>query len=361
MKRTTSITKQIEEREFVENKNKQIFLPTGSTQLNLAMTDKVNGGYHLGKMVNLIGDSSSGKTFLAFTAFAEANRLKYFANHRFIKDDPEAADEFDIPKLFGQKTADRIEAPMQDKDGNDVHSSTIEDFLYHVKKALQDERPFIYVLDSLDALTSEADEKKIEAEMKAHEKGTKTAGSYGMEKAKLIGRILRTIVRELKKTNSILIIISQTRDNIDPMVMTKKTRSGGKALKFFATHEIWLANAGKVNKNVKGTNFKLGNNVLAKVTKNKITGKHRQAQFVIYYDYGVDDIASCIDFMVDNNFWTKKKLTISIPELELEGTREKLIRSIEEKGLARKVSKLVEEAWLEMEEKVKLNRKAKYA
>lgn len=336
--------------------SKATSVPTPSTVFNLACTDSTDFGFSLGRMVNLIGDSSSGKSMFAKSIFAEIAQIPFFDDYRFINDDVENADDFDNTKLFGKKATQRIEAPYADAEGP-IPSDTIEDFHFNICDALDDGRPFIYVLDSFDALDAKQDQDKIESMRTARKKGNKVAGTYGMAKPKKASDLLRNICGKLKKSKSILIIISQTRENIDPMSFEKKTRSGGMALKFYAHHEIWLAMIGKIPKK----DLVIGNKVRAKISKNKVTGKVREVEFPIYYDYGVDDIRSCVDYLVKNEYWSKTKLTIDAHDLGIKGTIEKLVSQIEDQNLESEMKEAVGKCWHDIEEAVKLNRKGKYA
>lgn len=327
---------------------------TGSTLFNLACSDKLHGGFGMGKMVNLIGDSSSGKTFIALTVLAELTMSDEFSNHTLIYDDVEAACEFDIEKLFGKNTSERISSPAIDEDDEELSSETVEDFQGYIHELLDKENKFVYVLDSLDALDSEDDKKKVKQQMEDRKKGKETTGTYGMAKPKKIGEILRQICRRLKKTDSLLIIVSQTRDNINPMSFEKKTRSGGRALKFYATHEIWTAVAKKLKKKERV----IGIECKAKITKNKITGKVRTVEFPIFYDYGIDDIGSMIDFLLVEGTWSKAGKKINSPMGLM--TRESLIKKIEDKNLEDKLKKAVAKTWNQIEDGLKLNRKGKY-
>ena len=363
MARTKPIHKDISKQILNKNNSNKkviedniIFIPTPSTLLNCSCTDSYNKGLKGGTIVNIIGDSSSGKSILALSILAEMNKYSKFDNYRFIYDDVENANSFDMEYLFGSETADRIEPPAVNEDDEDLPSDTIEDFHCNISDVIDKEIPFVYILDSFDALDSEQDQDKIKEMKKAKKENKKAKGSYGMSKPKKASEILRNIKSGLSSTDSILIVISQTRDNIDPTSFEKKTRSGGKALKFYCTHEIWLAMAGKI----KSKDRVIGNKVKAKITKNKITGKVREVSFPIFYDYGVDDIRSCIEFMEKETFWKKKKLTIQAKELKIEGTQSKLIKQIENKNLENKLSKIVGKRWLEIEESLKLNRKSKY-
>lgn len=359
------LTDQIKNRDRKKKKEKPLsFIPLPSTELNCACTDRLESGLSIGRMINLIGDSSSGKSFVALSIFAEMNMKRKFDDYRFIYDDVENANEFDMSYLFGDKVAERIEAPYyKDDDEGErqpVPSNTIEDFHCNIWDAFDMGSPFIYILDSFDALDSEQDEKKVEEMRKARIKGIESKGTYGLSIPRKASSLFRNITRHLKTTESVLIVISQTRENINPISFQKKTRSGGKALKFYSFHEIWLATEKSITKTINAKKRQIGINVLAKVTKNKVTGKIRQAQFPIYYDYGVDDIRSCIRFLLKEGIWKKSSQTINAQEFNVKLTEEKLIEYIEDNRFERKLRNIVGKVWNEIEEKLKLNRKSKY-
>ncbi len=342
----------------IEEKTLEL-VSTGSTLLNLAGSDTWAGGFGQGKLVNIIGDSHSGKTLLALSVLAEAARDDKFDNHRLIYDDVEAALEFDLNHLFGSGISDRIESPTEDEDGEPDSSHTIEDLQSNISRALKQGDPFIYVLDSLDALTSLEDIKKAEEQEKAREKGKEAIGRYGVAKAKQMSQMLRKIIRDIKKTNSTLIIISQVRENLNPAAFAKKYRAGGKALKFYCTHEIWLAVVGKIKKKDRI----IGSEVKAKITKNKITGKVREIEFSMFNDYGIDDIGSCIDFLTSETggeYWSMKKQTILATDFDFQGTRASLIKFIEENGREKKLARITGKVWNQIEDSLKLGRKGKY-
>lgn len=324
-------------------------VPTGSTLLNLCCSDRTEGGYALGKMVNIIGDSAAGKTMLALSMLAEIANTPRFDDYRLIYDEPEYACQFDIRYLFGNKIADRI---IDFSDDEDTRASiTIEDFYGKIVRYSREDVPFIYVLDSLDALTTEDEQKRAEDLAK---KG-KMDGSYKTEKARLMSELLRESVDRVANTNSLLVIISQTRDKIGVTFGSKKTRSGGRALKFYLTHELWLA----VIKSIKVNKRKIGAEVSVKVSKNKLTGKERNASFIIYNDYGIDDIGSCVDFLVDETHWAKRG-TINAVELDFKGYRKDLIAHIENNNLEGELRKIVGKVWADTEEQLRLRRKPRF-
>lgn len=327
-----------------ESINPDNLIPTSSTLLNCACSDNPTGGYGIGKLVNLIGDSSSGKTLLGLSCFAEMAMFKKFDEYAFIYDDVEAALEFNLDYLFGSDVSDRIDMS--------ITSDTIQDFYSNITRTIKEGRPFVYILDSLDALTSIEEMKRADAYANDKEK---EKGSYKMEKAKMLTEILRVIARDIKRIEALIIIVSQTRDNVGFGYATK-SRSGGRALKFYSSHEMWLS----VLKSVKKKDRVIGVNTEAKVSKNKLTGKVRNVEFPIYYDYGVDDIAANVDFLVKEGTWKKNKLIIQASDFGIEETKDKLVRKIENDSLELDLQSLVGEVWNNIEEEIRLQRKPKY-
>jgi len=313
--------------------SKADLLSTGSALLNLACTNRVEGGFVKGHFFFIVGDSFSGKTFLSLTCLAEASINPFFDDYRFIYDGSERGALMDIEKFFGKKVAERIEPPEEDESGP-VYSYTIEEFYYHVDDALLGEKPFIYILDSMDALSSESEGEKFDKTKEAYRSGKAIAGSYGDGKAKVNSSNLRKLIGPLHDTKSILIILNQTRDDIG-FGFNKKTRSGGHALKFYSTIELWSSVKGRLEKQINGKKRQVGINCKIVIKKNRITGKDTVIEIPIYNSYGIDDIGSCIDFLVDEGVWNKKGKGIVCDRLgpTIEGPVEKVIKEIEEKEL----------------------------
>jgi len=334
------------------------FVSSGSTLLNLALTGHPNFGWQLGKMANIIGDSGAGKTQLALTAFAEASYNPVYNNMRLRYDDAENALEFDLGEVFGPKTEKRVEVL-------DPPSDNIEQFSDNLALTIRDNVPFIYVLDSFDAIGSEADTEHIESERKIRlgESKKDSKGSYGMAKPKLASQLLREECGKLKRTKGALLIVSQTRDNLTPGSFEKKTRSGGRALKFYATHEVWVILTGQITH--PKTKLRIGAECDVKVTKNKVTGKRRTVSFNVYDGYGVDDIGSMIDFMLDMDAWTGggKSNIDTKGDLGLKEaiSRAKLIDLLEtEEDRLAEMKDIVAEEWNEREKEVQPDRKKRY-
>jgi len=332
-------------KETKKKKVSDLLLPTGSTLLNLALADDPYGGYRKGTIVNLVGDNSSGKTFLLWTLFAELVKGASYKDYLLYYDEPEAKLGFKLKELFGDKI-DRVDFSYR--------SDTIQDWAANMYRVSKKDKPFIYGLDSFDSLTSL---EEIERQEKSITKKEKTKGGYKVEKAIGSSELLRSVCRSVEDTDSLVIIISQVRQKLGIVFGKKLARSGGKALGHHATHEIWLA----VKSHIKKRDRDIGVNVVAKTEKNHLTGKLRKVEFPIIFDYGVDDITSMIDFLIDEGFWSKKtQQTIDCKGDFPNATREKLIEMIEEENAEDELIQIVAESWNVIEDEIASNRKPRY-
>ncbi len=330
-------------------------LSTGSTLLNLACGGTPHAGWAMGKYYLVVGDATAGKTFLAMSVMAEACHNPAFDKHKLIYDNVESGCDMDLDRLFGSRLRKRLEPPQ--KSGKS--SEFIEDFYYSMDAAMS-AGPVIYILDSMDSLTSLQDEEHFQKSKADAEKGRETSGSFGMSKAKKNSDFLRRCTSRLRDTNSILIILSQTRDNIG-FGYEKKTRSGGHSLRFYATLELWASVRGKIKKNYKGKNRTIGIKSKWTIKKNRITGRLGDVEFDIYPSFGIDDLGSCIDYLVDEGWWGIQGRTITAVGLKFVGVRDALIRKIEEKGLEGKVRDMVGKCWADIEDSIALKRKGRYS
>jgi len=326
-------------------------LSTGSTLLNLACTDRYDAGYLKGAYYYLVGDSVSGKTWLSLSAFAEACRNPAFRDYRLIYDDVEGGALMNVSHYFGKDVARRLER---------VQSDTIESFYYRMADLTD---PSIYVLDSQDALTSKASSLKFFKQKKASEEGEKSAGSYGDGKAKYHSENLRHVLHGLRRTGSILIIIGQTRDNLGFGFETR-TRSGGRSLRFYANLEVWTSVGKKLLRTVRGKKRTVGIRCIAEVKKNRLTGKvgkDRAVEIPIYYGLGIDDLGSCVDYLLAEEHWKRgKEKVIDAPELLFAGTRGEIISYAEGEGLEAKVAQLAADVWKQVEAECLPGRKRRY-
>ena len=354
-------------KKMLESKPKKVltskdFLSTGSTLLNLACSNKPYCGFAKGKYYFIVGDSASGKTFLSLTCLAEASVNDNFKDYRFIYDNSEDGALMDIKKYFGKKVYERMEPPAKalifDSEQS-IFSSTIEEFYYNLDDAIKRDVPFIYILDSMDSLSSDSEADKFEEKKEAHTKGKKTAGSYGDGKAKMNSTNLRRMIARMRKTGSILIVLSQTRDNMGFGFETK-TRAGGHALRFYACIELWSSVKEKIRKNINGKPHQIGITCLIKIKKNRITGAEHTLTFPIYYSFGIDDIGGCVNYLIDEGHWKCNAGIVKAKEMSFEGKIEKLVKHIEENNMEKDLRDLVGDVWNEIQEACQVKRKQRY-
>lgn len=350
------------------------FLSTGSTLLNLACTGRINGGFVKGKVYRYIGSSGSGKTFITMTCFAEASLNKNFKGYRYIHDNIEDGLLMDLSAFFGESVASKIEAPSYSAGKVPVFSETAEDMYANIESAIKKDIPFIYVVDSLDALDSESSKKKDKQNANAAARGAEQKGSYGDGKAKINSARLRRLIPGLRKTGSILILISQTRDNIGFGAMfNPEVASGGRSLKFYATLEMWMSVICPLKKKVGIKDRKIGQITKIEVKKNRVTGRDWTVNIPIYFSVGIDDLGGCIDFLVEEGHWQKKgkgdddgkrkdanKGSIIAPEFEFEGSKEKLIAMVEEDERERELKLLVKSVFDSILDGCEVKRKVRY-
>jgi protein RecA len=258
---------------FVSDKPLQFF-SSGSTLLDQVL----GGGWVLGRIANLVGDRSSGKTLLAIEACA--NFIHTYSDGLIRYCEAEAAFDLDYAASLGMPV-DKVSF------ASDVF--TVESLFNDLEQTLSTlgDKPCLYILDSLDALSDKAEqERKIDD------------GSFGAAKAKKLGELFRRLVKIMENKKMCLIVISQIRDKIGISFGETKQRSGGHALDFYSSQIVWLADVGKIKKTMSGVERVIGVNIVAKNKKNKIGLPYRDCEFPIIFGYGVDDLASMAEWVI---------------------------------------------------------------
>lgn len=326
-------------------------LPSGITLLNLALSGRASGGYPLGFIYHKVGDSDTMKTLSLLSAENQAAKLERFAKYKLIHDDIEEASCWDMPRMFSQELADRIQSPCED--GN---SFFLEDFYKNVYDLLKANTQFIYGCDSMDSLDPMEDVELFEANNKAREAGKDEAKDFGTKKARLNSRHLRKVKGMLRKTDSILFIISQTRENINAGPFGQKNiYSGGKAIKFYAAAQIWFAPRGAISKKIQGKNRKVGTLVTVKVEKNHLTGRKITFTVPVFYSRGIDDIACCVEWLVEEKFWKGGvKMNFGKYPFPFNGSKKEVIKAVRhDKDLQKKLRHVMQKAWDDLDKALK--------
>lgn len=358
MARKSLDTQGIEEAIMTERKNDERveFISSGSTMLNLAASQQgKSGGWARGRIINIVGDGSSGKSLLALEACHNAfrnickrksgiyspvkNLIMVYANRERVND-------FPINKMYG-------------KDFNDAtiwetKISTVEEFGRDFgRRVLQLKQGdcLIYVIDSWDSLTSEAGRERFE---EAALKDKAPDGGYKTEKASYASKEFFNNACDLMTGKDVtLFIISQTRTKIGVTFGERHYRSGGDALNFYTHQVVWLAEIEKLKKTFKGETRVYGVRIRAKFKRNKTAKPFREAESVLLFNYGVDDVSSMIDYLYGPEV---KKINFDGAEF----TRKTFIDYIEENDLEDILVEMCEEKWLDIEKEIEPKRKRKF-
>lgn len=313
---------------FTAEKENIRFISTGCAVLDCVL----GGGPALGRMLNIVGDKSTAKTGLAGEIMA--NFIRRYPAGKAAYRETEGA--YDVAY------AEAMSIPVEDIDYGDeaVPIETVEAFASDLKaftaKRKEEKEPGCYILDSLDALSSESEMAKDLKE-----------GSYDMDKQKKMGKMFRQLVRQIEDSETALIIVSQIRENIGVSFGEKYRRSGGKAMDFYASQALWLAHLGQIKKTIKKVQRVVGIKVKAKCKKNKIGMPFRECDFDFIFGFGIDDVGANLEWLKS----VRRNSEVGISDKDVSGFSEDLrSESREEYNRERKrIAKVTKRVWAEIE------------
>jgi len=284
-------------------------ISTGSIGLDLALGI---GGLPKGRVTEIYGPESSGKTTLAIHVIAEAQKAGGIA--AFI----DAEHAFD--RFYAEKLGVDTENLLVSQPDNGEQALEITDNL--IRSGAID----VIVIDSVAALTPKSE---IDGEMGDSKMGLQ---------ARLMSQALRKLTANINRTNTVCIFINQLREKIGVMFGNPETTTGGNALKFYASVRLDIRRISQI----KDTENATGNRVRVKVVKNKVAPPFRKAEFDIMFGEGISKVGEIIDLGVENNIIKKSGSWFSYGETKLGQGRDAV------KGLLKDNPDLMEE----LEEKI---------
>ena len=294
-------------------------IPTGSITLDMALGV---GGYPKGRVIEIFGPESSGKTTLAIHAIAEAQKAGGIA--AFI----DAEHAFD--SYYAQKLGVDVDNLLVSQPDNGEQALEIADS--HIRSRAID----IIVIDSVAALTPKAE---IEGEMGDSKMGLQ---------ARLMSQALRKLTASISKTKTVCIFINQLRDKIGVVYGNPETTTGGNALKFYASVRIDIRRTSVI----KDGEEQLGTRTKVKVVKNKVAPPFKKAEFDIMFGEGISKMGEIIDLGVDFDIIRKSGSWFSYGDRKIGQGRDSVKEALKANpALMEEIELRVREAMTEAREK----------
>ena len=303
------------------------FLSTGCTILDLAITDKLPGGFGAGRISHIFGPESTAKTVLAQEPLGAAQRMGGIAH--FV-DVEYTLDKERAHKLFG------LSCNIGDENWEESHPKTIEElFDGSIELLLKGKDKDSIAAMSIDSLSALPSEKEAEDAL--------NVAGFGTTRARQLSTAFRKYIRKIAVSNVAVIFIDQTRKDIGSP-FNAYTVSGGEALKFYASTRVQVSNRGKILNKHK---MVIGVNIGFKVVKNKIGPPFREGIFRLIFDYGIDNVGTNIQWYTENSTNCPKGsfLVPCANEIATVKGLGKAIKYVEDNNLEEQVIEAVEKLW----------------
>ena len=255
------------------------FVSTGSTLLNLAISNKPNGGIAVGRITEINGLESSGKSLIGAHILAETQRKGGVA----VYIDTETSVSREFLEAIGIDVGNMLY----------VHLETVEDIFEAIEKIVvkirESERDRLVTI-LVDSLAGASTHSELEGDFEKD--------GWATGKAIIISKAMRKITQMIGRQKIALVFTNQLRQKLGVMFGDPWTTSGGKALPFHASTRIRLKNIGQIKDTKKNT---IGMKMRAQVIKNRLGPPMRHADFELYFETGIDDDGSWLHVMKDHN------------------------------------------------------------
>lgn len=272
---------------FLDSSPDLRFVRSGCTLLDLVL----GGGWPIGRVANIVGDKSTGKTLLAIEAMA--NFAKLYPEGKIWYRESESAFNTSYAEALGMPL-ERVKLWNKKK----REFNTVEIFYKDLRRQTRwltklnkrrkpDNQIYgLYILDSLDALS---DRKEMEREI---DKDT-----MGQDKPRQMSVMFRKIIAAIEQSNMCVIIISQVRSKIGISFGRKTSRSGGRAMDFYCSQVLYLSHVGNIVRKKSRQSRVVGVEIRAKCDKNKIALPQRECDLPIRFGYGIEDLQANLNWL----------------------------------------------------------------
>jgi recombination protein RecA len=254
------------------------WISTGSDTLDLAISNRPNGGFPVGRITEITGLEASGKSLLASHALAETQKKGGLA----VYIDTESATSSEFLEAIGVDLKTMLYVPLETIE---EIFETIETIVEGVRKSNKD-RLVTIVVDSVMGAST-----KIEMAAEYDKDG------YATSKSIILSKAMRKVTNWIARENICLIFTNQLRTKLGVSFGDQWTTAGGKAIPFHASVRLRLKNTGMIKAKVNGVEQVVGSKTEVQVVKNRMGPPHRKVNYDIYYDSGIDNYGGWLETM----------------------------------------------------------------
>ncbi len=279
--------------------NVKDWISTGCDTLDLAISNRPNGGFPVGRITEITGLEASGKSLLASHALAETQKKGGLA----VYIDTEAASSAEFLTAIGVDLKTMLYVPLETIE---EIFETIETIVEQVRKSNKD-RLVTIVVDSVMGAST-----KIEMSAEYDKDG------YATSKSIILSKAMRKVTNWIARENICLIFTNQLRTKLGVSFGDAWTTSGGKAIPFHASVRLRLKNTGQIKAKINGVEQIVGSKTNVQVVKNRMGPPHRKIDYEIYYDSGIDNYGGWLSVMKSFDLVSQSGAHYTLQDVDLE-------------------------------------------